>query len=132
VNRAEDKAAFNSANGMANFPTPAFPADSVRLGYSLLGAFNRPAPPEGTGLEAAKLSKKHMTEYYTYYLDQLQDAVGSEMGKGLQYMLTDSWEAGQANWPDAMIAEFNKRRGWRSRFRCPTGAHTTIHAASAS
>jgi len=163
VNRAEDKAAFNSADGMANSPTPAFPANSVvrksdvidltaqmrpdgtlnwnpppgnwcvlRLGYSLLGAFNRPAPPEGTGLEADKLSRKHMTEYYTYYLDQLQDALGSEMGKGLQYMLTDSWEAGQANWTDDMIAEFTRRRGYDMKPWLPALVGHVVESSEAS
>jgi len=32
--------------------------------------------------------------------------------KGLQYMITDSWEAGTQNWTDNMIAEFSRRRGY--------------------
>ncbi len=100
-------------DGTLNWTPPAGHWCVLRLGYSLLGAFNRPAPPEATGLEADKLSREHMTAYYTYYLDQLKNAVGAMMGqKGLQYILHDSWEAGQANWTDSMIAEFTRRRGY--------------------
>ena len=35
------------------------------------------------------------------------------MGKrGLQYIITDSWEARTQNWTDSMITEFTKRRGY--------------------
>ena len=164
VNRAEDKAAFSSANGVSNSPTPAVPPGGavskgdvidltarmqpdgtlnwtapagnwcvLRLGYSLLGAFNRPAPPDATGLEADKLSRKHMTAYYTYYLDQLKDAAGAEMGqRGLQYILNDSWEAGQANWTDEMVAEFTKRRGYDMKPWLPALAGHVVESSEAS
>jgi len=164
INRAEDKAAFSSANGVSNAPTPPVPLGGavskgdvidlnarmqpdgtlnwtppagnwrvLRLGYSLLGAFNRPAPPDATGLEADKLSRKHMTAYYTYYLDQLKEAVGSEMGqRGLQYILNDSWEAGQANWTDDMIAESVKRRGYDMKPWLPALAGHVVESSEAS
>jgi hypothetical protein len=85
----------------------------LRIGYSLTGANNRPASPEATGLEVDKLSKTHVKAYFDNYLDQYKDATGGLMGKrGLQYVITDSWEAGVANWTDDMIAEFAKRRGY--------------------
>ncbi len=164
IHRAEDKAAFSSANGVSNSPTPAVPPGSaiskadiidltvrmqpdgalnwtppagnwrvLRLGYSLLGAFNRPAPPDATGLEADKLSRKHMTAYYTYYLDQLKGAAGEKMGqRGLQYILNDSWEAGQANWTDEMIAEFTKRRGYDMKPWLPALTGHMVESAEAS
>jgi len=164
INRAEDKAAFSSASGMANSPTPSVPSSGaiakadvidltarmqpdgtlnwtppagnwrvLRIGYSLLGAFNRPAPPDATGLEADKLSRKHMTAYYTYYLDQLKGAAGDEMGqRGLQYILNDSWEAGQANWTDDMIAEFTKRRGYDMKPWLPALVGNVVESAEAS
>jgi hypothetical protein len=162
VNRAEDKAAFGRGAGDSPTPaypanTVVRKADVVdltskmrpdgtldwtppagnwrvlRLGYSLLGAFNRPAPPEATGLEADKLSKKHMTAYYTYYLDLLKDAAGAEMGqRGLQYILNDSWEAGQANWTDEMIAEFTKRRGYDMKPWLPVLTGRVVESSEAS
>lgn len=85
----------------------------LRLGYSLTGHKNSPASPEATGLEVDKLNADHVKAYFTNYLDQYKDATGGLMGqKGLQYMITDSWEAGVQNWTDNMMAEFTKRRGY--------------------
>jgi len=71
----------------------------LRIGYSLTGAQNRPASPEATGLEVDKLNKGYVKAYFDNYLDQYKDATGGLMGKrGLQYVITDSWEAGVANW----------------------------------
>lgn len=85
----------------------------VRLGYSLTGHKNSPASPEATGLEVDKLNATHVKLYFNKYLDQYKDATGGLMGaKGLQYMITDSWEAGTQNWTDNMIDEFARRRGY--------------------
>ncbi len=164
VNRAEEKAAFTSANGVGDMPTPSFPAAAVirkadvidltaqmrpdgtlswnppagkwcvlRLGYSLLGHTNRPASPEATGLEADKLSKKHMTAYYEYYLHQYEEATDGLMGKrGLQYVLNDSWEARQANWTDEMLTEFTARRGYDMKPWLPVLVGRVVESAEAS
>jgi hypothetical protein len=85
----------------------------MRLGYSLTGHQNSPASPEATGLEVDKMSAEHVKSYFNNYLDQYKDATGGLMGqKGLQYMITDSWEAGTQNWTDKMITEFRERRGY--------------------
>ena len=85
----------------------------VRLGFSLTGHQNSPASPEATGFEVDKLSAKHVKSYFTNYLDQYKDATGGLMGeRGLQYIITDSWEAGTQNWTDEMISEFKIRRGY--------------------
>ena len=85
----------------------------LRFGYSLTGVTNHPASPEGTGLEVDKLNREDVKEYMNTYLDSYKAAVGDLMGKrGLRYMISDSWEAGTANWTDNLIAEFKKRRGY--------------------
>ena len=128
-----DLTARMSPDGTLNWTPPAGSWCVLRLGYSLLGAFNRPAPPEATGLEADKLSRQHMTAYYTYYLDELKDAAGAAMGqRGLQYMLNDSWEAGQANWTDQMIAEFTRRRGYDMKPWLPVLVGHVVESSAAS
>lgn len=84
----------------------------LRMGSSLTGAKNRPAPPSGSGYEADKLSAKHMEAYYHGYFDPLAKALGPLFGKSLQYVVMDSWEAGRQNWTEQMIDEFRKRRGY--------------------
>ena len=85
----------------------------LRLGYSLTGITNHPAPPEATGPEVDKLSKADVTAYFDHYLDSYKDASSGIMGtRGFKYVITDSWEAGTQNWTEQMVAEFTKRRGY--------------------
>jgi hypothetical protein len=82
----------------------------LRLGYSLLAPSTAPSP-EATGLEADKLSKKHMTAYFDYYLNQCDATGGLDGPARACYLLTDIGKPGM-NWTDEMIAEFAKRRGY--------------------
>ena len=78
-----------------------------------MGITNHPASPEATGLEVDKLDPAAVKRYFTTYLDQYKNATGGLMGKkGLQYMVTDSWEAGAQNWTGNLPSEFQKRRGY--------------------
>jgi hypothetical protein len=100
-------------DGTLEWSPPAGKWMVLRLGYSLTGHKNSPASPEATGLEVDKLSAEHVKAYFTNYLDQYKDATAGLMGaKGLQYVITDSWEAGTQNWTDNMISEFKKQRGY--------------------
>jgi hypothetical protein len=105
----------------------------LRMGYSLTGAHNSPASPEATGLEVDKLSRPFVKAYFDNYLDQYKDTVGPLMGKrGLQYVITDSWEAGVQNWTDDMIREFSKRRGYDMRPWLPVLTGRVVESAEAS
>ncbi|WP_346857883.1 glycosyl hydrolase [uncultured Draconibacterium sp.] len=85
----------------------------VRYGYSLTGKENHPASPEATGLEVDKLDARAVKDYFENYLSQYKDATGGLMGeRGLQYIITDSYEAGNMTWTPAMAQEFEKRRGY--------------------
>jgi hypothetical protein len=106
----------------------------LRYGYSLTGRTNHPASREGTGLEVDKLNRNHVKAYFDAYFAEYVRALGPEMiGKqGLQYMLTDSYEAGIANWTDDMLAQFAQRRGYDPHPWLPvlTGRVVTSSAAS--
>jgi len=105
----------------------------LRMGYSPTGARNSPASPEATGLEVDKLNRAYVKEYMDHYLGTYQDTVGPLMGKrGLQYVITDSWEAGVQNWTDEMIAEFSKRRGYDPRPWLPALTGRIVESAGAS
>ena len=122
-----------SADGKLDWTPPAGTWMVLRIGYSLTGATNRPASPEATGLEVDKLSKVHVKSYFDNYLGQYKDTVGALMGKrGLQYIITDSWEAGVQNWTDDMIAEFAKHRGYDMQPWLPVLAGHIVESAEAS
>ncbi len=84
-----------------------------RFGYSLTGKTNHPASLEATGLEVDKLDPDAIKEYYKNYLQTYIDATGGRLGKhGIEYLLTDSYEAGPQTWTGNMIAEFKARKGY--------------------
>jgi hypothetical protein len=120
-------------DGTLDWAPPAGRWTVLRLGYSLTGKENSPASPEATGLEVDKMSASAVKAYFTRYLDMYRDASGGLMGRrGLGFMITDSWEAGVANWTDEMIAEFTKRRGYDPRPWLPALTGRIVRSAEAT
>src|SRR5207249_5450152 len=86
-----------------------------------------------TGLEDDKQDPGTVKSYMNTYLDMYQSAVGPLMGKrGLQYVISDSWEAGAQNWTDSLIAECRKRRGYDLRPWMPVLAGRVIESSESS
>ena len=80
-----------------------------------------------------KLNRTYVKNYFDKYLDQYKDATGGLMGKrGLQYVITDSWEAGSQNWTDDMFAEFSKRRGYDMHPWLPVLVGRVVESSEAS
>jgi (4-O-methyl)-D-glucuronate---lignin esterase len=162
INRLEEKAAFTPSGELEQFVTPettdAIRPDDVvdltpkmttdgtlewnvpagnwvvmRMGYSLTGRTNHPASPEATGLEVDKLDPKAVKAYFENYLDQYKDATGGLMGKrGLQYVITDSFEAGGANWTKDLASEFSRRRGYDMKPWLPVLTGRILRSTEAS
>jgi alpha-L-rhamnosidase len=86
----------------------------LRLGHSLLGTTNHPAPPEATGLEVDKFDGVAVRRYMETYLGMYRNAAGADMvgKKGVRALLVDSIEVGAANWTPKMVAQFKKLRGY--------------------
>ncbi len=120
-------------DGSLDWTPPAGQWKVLRFGYSLTGHTNSPASPEATGLEVDKLNRNFVKSYLDTYLGMYKDTVGELMGKrGLQYMITDSWEAGVQNWTDEIVTEFTKRRGYSPLLWLPTLAGYVIESSEAS
>jgi hypothetical protein len=120
-------------DGTLDWAPPAGQWVVLRMGYSLLGVMNHPASPEGTGLEVDKLSPDHVKAYMDAYLDSYKSAVGSLMGaRGLQFLISDSWEAGAQNWTDRMIQEFTTRRGYDPHPWLPALTGRVVESAEAT
>lgn len=106
----------------------------IRLGYSLTGTRNSPAPVEATGLEVDKFSPRHIRAYLDEYLGRFSAATGPDLigRRGLQNLLSDSWEAGVQNWTDDMRGEFKRRRGYDLAPWLPVLTGHVVDSADAS
>ncbi len=113
-----------SKDGILEWTPPPGEWTVLRMGYSLTGITNHPAPPEATGPEVDKLDKADVEDYFARYLDSYKQAASDDMGSdgvsnnasgskgGLQFVVTDSWEAGSQNWTNGILTEFKRRRGY--------------------
>lgn len=136
VNAADivDLTKLVDATGNLHWEVPKGLWKVVSFGYSLQGIVNHPASPEATGLEVDKLDPIAVTKYFENYLNQYKKATGGMMGDkgGLQFMVTDSYEAGSQNWTGNMAAEFEKRRGYSLLKWLPVLTGTIITSTEAS
>ena len=99
-------------DGTLDWDAPAGKWIVMRLGYGITGEVNHPATPAATGLEVDKLSRKDVQSYVEEYVRMISSTAGEYFGKSFKYFLMDSWEAGQENWTDEMLQEFQRRRGY--------------------
>jgi hypothetical protein len=122
------------ADGTLDWAPPAGQWVVLRFGYSLTGRTNHPASREGTGLEVDKLNREHVKAYFNDYFAEYAKTLGADLvgHQGLQYMLTDSYEAGIANWTDDILSQFKTRRGYDPRPFLPALAGRVVVSADAS
>jgi hypothetical protein len=95
-------------DGSLNWTPPAGNWRVVRMGWSLTGKANHPAPFEATGLEVDKLDSAAVRRYLGTYLAKYRDAAGP----GISALLTDSTEVGAFNWTPRMVEQFTRLRGY--------------------
>ena len=84
----------------------------LRMGYSLEGTTNHPAPANGTGLEADKLNAADVKAYLNHYLDSFPVFADKSGRKSVNALTADSTEIGAQNWTDDMLAQFHALRGY--------------------
>ena len=98
-------------DGILSWDVPEGEWKIYRIGATLTGKLNGPAPEEATGLEVDKMDKDAFRRYFEEYFAMYQEAAGPYW-KTIRYLLTDSWEAGCENWTPRMREEFTARRGY--------------------
>ena len=103
----------------------------LRIGYSLTGQRNGPAPPDATGLEVDKLSGSAVARYFDTYLSQYERVLASAPG-ALGSLLTDSIESGPQNWTDGLIEQFRRLRGYDPVRWLPVLTGVVINSAAES
>lgn len=95
-------------------PPGAGPWKVVRLGYSLTGTQNHPAPREATGLEVDKYDASAVRKYISTYIASYVETVGPDLfgGRGLTALVKDSTEVGGSNWTPRLLHQFRRLRGY--------------------
>lgn len=103
----------------------------IRVGYSLTGHENGPAPVEATGLEVDKLDGRKITAYLEEYFAPLftelekrkisRDVIGA--------LLSDSIESRAQNFTETLFDEFEKRRGYSMRPWLPAITGWVVNSA---
>lgn len=95
-------------SGNLNWKAPQGKWTILRIGHVNTGRKNSPAPPEGTGWEANKLSKSGPNAQFAGYIGRLVGEDGPLADGLLNGMLLDSWECYTQTWTDGMEDEFNR------------------------
>ncbi|MDR0349358.1 MAG: glycoside hydrolase family 2 [Tannerella sp.] len=84
----------------------------MRTGMLPTGVTNAPARPEATGLEADKMSKKHIEHHFNAYLGEIYKRIPAEDRKCWKTVVEDSYETGGQNFTDNFLQIFSERYGY--------------------
>lgn len=103
-----------AADGRFEWTPPPGRWKVLRLGYSLTGKTNHPAPVEATGLEVDKYDGEAVRRYLQTYLGMYREAAGESLvgARGVRALLIDSIEVGPSNWTPNLIGRFEQLRGY--------------------
>lgn len=122
------------ANGVLHWAAPQGEWQIIRVGYSLTGHENGPAPVEATGLEVDKLDPDRISNYLETYFTPLYAELESRglSATSIQAILTDSIESRSQNFTEGIFDEFEKRRGYSMRNWLPAIAGWVVGSTEAT
>ncbi|HEX5730651.1 glycosyl hydrolase [Microbacterium sp.] len=104
----------------------------LRMGASLTGHTNGPAPADSTGLEIDKLDGGRVAAYLDVHLRRFRADASADSGLRFAALLSDSIESGAQNWTDRILEHFRSRRGYDPLPRLPALAGFLIGGPSES
>jgi hypothetical protein len=103
---------YLSSDGILNWSVPEGNWVIMQTGMTTTGVINEPASPEGTGLEADKMSKKHIYYHFDAFLGEIIRRIPAADRKTWKVVVEDSYERGGQNWTDGFIVDFIARYGY--------------------
>jgi acetoacetate decarboxylase len=107
-----DISKYMIGDGTLNWQVPPGNWMIERTGMTPTQVTNSPASPEGTGPEADKMSKEHITSHFNAYLGEILRRIPAADRKTWKVTVEDSYETGGQNWTDGMIEKFEKNYGY--------------------
>jgi len=84
----------------------------IRFGYTSNGKWVSPGTKAGAGLECDKLDSEVVRFHLNQYVGKLCERAGTELGKTLAAMTTDSWECRIQNWTEGLETRFLDKKGY--------------------
>lgn len=99
-------------DGNLNWTPPAGQWIIQRVGYTSTGRVIAPATAEGRGLECDKMDAKVAEKHFNAYVGKIADLSQKLVGRPIDYMLMESWEAGIQNWTKGFDEAFQKQNGY--------------------
>jgi hypothetical protein len=105
-----DLSAHTSADGTLHWNFPAGQWEVLRIGYT--ASKERVVIPSGSGYTVDAMNAQAFDHYWDRVIAPILDAGKPYLGKSLRYVVTDSWEAGGANWTQNFRTEFIRCRGY--------------------
>ena len=86
--------------------------DGIRVQHIPMGAFTQPNQWETFGLECDKMNPEAVNLHLDRVIGDMRKHLGDQIGRGLKFVLLDSYEAGNPTWTPNMREEFKARRGY--------------------
>ncbi len=121
-----------NAAGELNCTLPKGNWDVIYFGMVTTGKKNHPAPPEATGLECDKMSKKHVRHHFDAMFGKLIAELTPAEKAVFKGITIDSYEVGSQNWTDGFTEEFAKRNGYHPITLLPVLTGRVIDSAKTS
>ena len=99
-------------NGILNWTAPPGKWLIQRIGYTSTNRMVGPATEGGRGFECDKMDAKAVETHFNSYSGKIIDLSNKILGKPIDYIQMESWEAGIQNWTEGFENEFKKRNGY--------------------
>ena len=114
VDQVVDLSADMDEKGSLTWTFPAGTWEVLRVGYTDSPPREHLTDSTGKtlGLPLDAMSAQAFDHYWHDSIAPLLDAAKPYIGTSLRYLVTDSWEAGGANWTERFRDEFKRRRGY--------------------
>ena len=107
-----DLSARTDANGNLEWTFPQGTWEVLRIGYTDTPKTLTDHALHVQGLPLDALSAQAFDHYWQQAVEPLLAVAKPYVGTSLRYLVTDSWEAGGANWTDDFREQFKRRRGY--------------------
>ncbi|MBO9620727.1 MAG: glycoside hydrolase family 2 [Niabella sp.] len=107
-----DLTALYNNGTLVNWKAPEGQWVIQRLGVMPTGTTNSPAPPEATGYEVDKMSKKYVEEHFNAYIGKILAATSPGDRTAFKHVVADSYEMGSENYTEGFMNDFKKRYGY--------------------